>query len=133
MRTIANDDDNDGRSSFFAGVVEAILDTPKALLCKSDKREEWVPKSAIHDDSEVYKLGHKGKLVVFEWFAAKEGWIDGKPTAPQLDLGKPKCRSCGAEIEWRKTEAGKNTPYDLSGTPHWATCPSADRHRKARP
>lgn len=33
----------------------------------------WVPKSLIHDDSEVYKEGTKGTLVVARWFAEKEG------------------------------------------------------------
>jgi hypothetical protein len=63
--------------------VEAIRETPKALLCriplkqkgKETIREVWVPKSAIHDDSEVYD-GHDnnhGKLVLHQWFAEKEG------------------------------------------------------------
>lgn len=36
-----------------------------------------VPKSVIHDDSEVWKKGQEGKLVVQLWFAVKEGWTDG--------------------------------------------------------
>lgn len=36
-----------------------------------------------------------------------------------------RCRGCNAPIIWRKTEAGKNTPDNLDGTPHWATCPKA--------
>jgi hypothetical protein len=35
--------------------------------------EIWIPKSVIHDDSEVYKEGAEGKLVVARWFAEKEG------------------------------------------------------------
>jgi len=34
----------------------------------------WVPKSVLHDDSEVYGKGHEGKLVVQRWFGEKEGW-----------------------------------------------------------
>lgn len=55
------------------------------------------------------------------------------------------CRSCGRKIVWAKTAAGKNIPFDempeaLSKRDtfetvstehiHWATCPSADQHRK---
>jgi hypothetical protein len=50
-----------------------------------------------------------------------------------LPIGEAKCKSCGAPIRWRKTAAGKNTPDNLDGTPHWATCKSADQHRKAKP
>lgn len=32
----------------------------------------WVPKSVIHDDSEVYEKGGEGKLVVKTWWAQKE-------------------------------------------------------------
>lgn len=50
--------------------------------------------------------------------------------------GTSKCKSCDAPIEWWKTTHGKNIPYDpIAGdevqvTPHWATCPNADGHRK---
>lgn len=53
--------------------VKAIRQTDKALLCKIDDDDVWVPKSLIHDDSEVYEPGHHGKLVVAQWFAEKEG------------------------------------------------------------
>lgn len=36
--------------------------------------EHWIPKSAIHDNSEVYQLDDEGDLVVEGWFAKKEGW-----------------------------------------------------------
>lgn len=34
----------------------------------------WVPKSQIHDDSEVFQNGQSGKLVVTEWLAKEKGW-----------------------------------------------------------
>lgn len=34
----------------------------------------WVPKSVVHDDSEVYGRGHTGTLIVAYWFAEKRGW-----------------------------------------------------------
>lgn len=71
------------------------------------------------------------------------------------------CKSCGAEIFWMKTVAGKSMPLDRKpvmggnislgfGTDHlayvveshpgieryvshFATCPSAKQHRKAKP
>lgn len=54
--------------------VTAIRESPKALLVRlSGGAEIWVPKSVIHDDSEVYKAGTNGTLVVARWFAEKEG------------------------------------------------------------
>lgn len=60
------------------------------------------------------------------------------------------CTSCGAEIIWVKTPAGRNAPLDaklttvyvVEGFPitpravrghltHWATCPNAKAHREA--
>jgi hypothetical protein len=54
--------------------VKAKRESAKALLVKlADGREVWVPKSVIHDDSEVWKENTSGKLVVHRWFAEKEG------------------------------------------------------------
>lgn len=36
---------------------------------------EWIPKSAIHDDSEIWKLGQEpGELVIEDWLAESKGW-----------------------------------------------------------
>jgi len=62
------------------------------------------------------------------------------------------CSSCGAAIVWVTTPAGKPMPLDAepqkrvvlgrqtglahvldTWTPHWATCPNADQHRRTRP
>jgi len=40
-----------------------------------------------------------------------------------------KCSGCKAPIVWLRTRGGKNTPVDLDGTPHWATCQQADLFR----
>lgn len=53
--------------------VECVRETPLALLVVIDGVERWVPKSQVHDDSEVYVLGDVGALVLTEWFAEKEG------------------------------------------------------------
>lgn len=41
----------------------------------SDETERWIPKSQIHDNSEVWKVGDQGDLVITEWLAEKEGWL----------------------------------------------------------
>lgn len=58
------------------GKAKAVRETDKALLVAvEDLGEEiWVPKSQIHDDSEVYADGHEGDLVVSAWYAASKGW-----------------------------------------------------------
>ncbi len=58
--------------------VEAIRGTERALLCrlttdKGDRREVWVPRSQITDDSEVFEVGDAGELVIKAWFAEREG------------------------------------------------------------
>lgn len=52
-------------------------ETRNALLVYISELEEqvWVPKSVIHDDSEVYKADTDGELVVLEWWAAKRGLL----------------------------------------------------------
>lgn len=58
--------------------------------------------------------------------------------------GGPRCKSCGAPIVWAPTSRGRAMPCDpglrtvitpagevVRGlAPHWATCPSAEEHRK---
>lgn len=53
-------------------------DSGKASLVEApefDEGSEWIPHSQITDDSEVYKPGTSGKLVVKEWLAEQRGWI----------------------------------------------------------
>lgn len=40
-----------------------------------------------------------------------------------------KCRRCGVDIRWEKTKRGKNTPVDLTGESHFATCVSRQMSR----
>lgn len=56
--------------------VKAVTD--KALLVvleDEEKREVWVPKSQIHDNSEVYTAKGEGDLVVTVWYAKQGGWV----------------------------------------------------------
>lgn len=57
--------------------AEAIGETEASLKVKAPDfaTPQWVPKSQIHDDSEVYKSGTSGKLVVTQWLAEQRGWV----------------------------------------------------------
>lgn len=55
--------------------AKVIKSTEKALLCLIEGKEVWIPKSQIHDDSEVYDDDHEGKLVVSEWIAKEKELI----------------------------------------------------------
>lgn len=60
---------------------EVLVETTKALLVKCESNDDfndkpdgrWIPKSQIHDNSDVSKKGDKGTLVLKTWFANKEG------------------------------------------------------------
>lgn len=73
------DEDNSEDEPHEIEDCEAVASTEKALKVRgthpNDDGSEWIPLSQIHDDSEVYEDGHKGKLVVTAWFARKMGWI----------------------------------------------------------
>ena len=54
--------------------VHVVQGTAKALLVEfMDGQQRWVPKSVIHDDSEVFDEGDNasGKLVLHGWFVEK--------------------------------------------------------------
>jgi hypothetical protein len=54
---------------------ECIGETAKAIkvvIPGSEKLSYWIPKSIVHDNSEVYKDGTEGTLIVAAWFAEKE-------------------------------------------------------------
>lgn len=51
---------------------EALRQTAKAVLVRmEDGRERWVPQSQIHPDSEVWKTGDVGTLVITAWLAER--------------------------------------------------------------
>jgi hypothetical protein len=63
----------------FSVAARAVAESAKALKVEMDlpdgKRQIWVPKSVIHDDSEVFDNAEnkRGKLVLHGWFAREEG------------------------------------------------------------
>lgn len=56
----------------FKGVV-VVKETAKALLCRFDGKEHWIAKSQIDADSEVYKEGDAGTLIISDWLATEKG------------------------------------------------------------
>lgn len=55
--------------------VECIHETDDAILVVIEGDEYWIPQSQIDDDSEVWKNGDEGTLVITEWIAEKKGLI----------------------------------------------------------
>jgi hypothetical protein len=52
---------------------KAIHETDRALRVLIDGKPTWIPKSQITEDSEVWKKGDEGTLVVTGWWYEKEG------------------------------------------------------------
>lgn len=50
-------------------------ETDAAILVIIDKRDIWIPKSQIHETSEVRGDGDTGTLVITEWIAKQKGLI----------------------------------------------------------
>lgn len=61
------------------GEAKVIRETEKALLVMFDEGDQmWIPKSVIHDNSEVYsEKNGEGTLVVETWWASKNGLEEG--------------------------------------------------------
>ena len=54
--------------------VVALRQTEKALLVEMpDGDRYWIPQKIIDDDSEVWREGQEGTLVLAAWWAEKEG------------------------------------------------------------
>ena len=64
-------------SKFTIENCEIIKETSKAILVESENLDEetWIPQSQVHDDSEIWKEGQKGDLIISEWMAKKIGLI----------------------------------------------------------
>ena len=54
-------------------VDEVIAETVDAVRVQLEDREEWIPKSQISDNSEVYAKGHSGVLTISPWIAKQKG------------------------------------------------------------
>ena len=47
-------------------------ETDKAILCEIDGESYWIPQSHVHENSEVWREGDEGKLVITEWIAIEK-------------------------------------------------------------
>lgn len=56
---------------------QVLKETDKAIQVKFSDRVklEWIPKSQIDEDSEVWVDGDAGKLVLSEWICKEKGLI----------------------------------------------------------
>jgi hypothetical protein len=52
-----------------------VKKTGMATLCVIDGKQIWIPDSQICDDSEIWKEGDEGKLVISEFIALQKGLI----------------------------------------------------------
>ena len=65
-------DDDDELEEPVIVQAKCIAQTEKAILVEIRRDQQWIPQSVILDDSEVWKEGDEGKLVIAAWFAEKE-------------------------------------------------------------
>jgi len=58
--------------------AKAVGATDKGIWVQADDLDDevFVPDSQIDEDSEVYKKGTEGTLIVTDWFARKKDWSD---------------------------------------------------------
>ncbi len=66
-----------GQESGTASFADAEVkrETDAAILVEQDDiGEVWIPKSVLSEDSEVWKRGQTGTLVVQQWWAEKNKW-----------------------------------------------------------
>lgn len=68
-----------GKEPCSMGHGRCIRETDRAILVDfgdedDDGGEEvWIPKSVVHDDSEVYEDGGTGEVIVETWWAEANG------------------------------------------------------------
>jgi hypothetical protein len=53
--------------------ARCIRATEKAILVEIDGDQHWIPQSQVDADSEVWKEGDEGTLVVSDWIAEQKG------------------------------------------------------------
>lgn len=67
--------DDNGSDPCDLGTVKVVAESEKAIKVTNEDDSFWVPKSVVHDDSEVWKNEDEGKLVVKQWWAEKENRV----------------------------------------------------------
>ena len=84
-------------SGFLVGTGRVVAATKLALRVELDDTEVdtddegclWVPRSFLHEDSEIYDEGHSGELIVKEWAADKLGPNTTRGSYLSKDRPKP--------------------------------------------
>lgn len=70
-----NDGHNLGNAQLVRTTDKAILVSVDELIDSEWEGEIWVPKSVVHDDSEVYSGStESGDLIVKTWWAEDKGY-----------------------------------------------------------
>lgn len=92
------------------GTGECVIERDAAILVTmanddGSQVDQWIPKSVLHADSDVYALGHVGKIVVRAWWAEDKnlGVVARRPSGekrPQLILKPP-------SKKWLKDQAAR--------------------------
>lgn len=65
-------------TGFYLDDCTIVRETDKAILVRigdQDDNEVWIPKSQIHDDSDIWKEGESGRLIITEWIAKQKGFL----------------------------------------------------------
>jgi hypothetical protein len=70
----------------FKGVA-VVRESVLAILCRGlTAKAIWVPKSVIHADSEISKMGQNGNLRVKLWWAERTGLVSKQAVS---ETGEP--------------------------------------------
>lgn len=134
--------------------MQRVFKVFKCLLCPGpeiDTPEFEIPgafKIHMHNehpaesDTLTWKCVNAVHLDGSGWSQASRRWAlpDGRAVAAyRIETVTAKfCKSCGREIVWGTTEAGKRCPYDAdecghaTAVSHFTTCPNAKQHSKPR-
>lgn len=64
----------DNRHSIFSDVT-CLAEGEKSILVDIDGEEHWIPKTQIHDDSDVFEKDTSGDLIITNWIAEKRGLL----------------------------------------------------------
>lgn len=65
-------------------------ETEKALLCKIQGQDIWIPKSQLSKDSIVGSEGQSGIITISEWIAGQKGLEVVEITEQPKEEAKPK-------------------------------------------
>ena len=49
--------------------------TEKAILVEIDGDDHWIPQSQIDEDSEVWRKGDEGTLIISDWIAQQRALV----------------------------------------------------------